>query len=326
MPAELERSFALFGSRVRLLIGEPRTDSAPAPEIAAAVAEAKLRHLHAELSRFDPDSGLSRLNADPRARVAVSAPVALLVGAAIDAAEASGGLVDATLIDALERCGYASSRVGEEPASLADAVRADHPRHPAGPSAVARWREIDLDFERRLVRRPPGLRIDSGGLGKGLAADLVARQLGGYGSFAVDCGGDLRIGGYDGAPRLVEVDNPLGPGEAASFELVRGGVATSGLRTRIWRQGNGFAHHLIDPATGTPAWTGLVQVTALATTATEAEVSAKAALLEGPSAARLRLADHGGVLVHDSGEIELVGELAGVTPPAASGSRQPVVA
>jgi FAD:protein FMN transferase len=313
---ELERSFGLFGSRVRLLIGEPRTDSALAPEIAAAVAEAKLRHLHDELTRFDPRSSLSRLNADPRARVAVSAPVALLVSAAIEAGKVSGGLVDATLIDALEDCGYAVSRAGEEPASLAEALRADHLVHPAGPSPKARWREIELDFERRLVKRPPGLRIDSGGLGKGLAADLIAQDLVDYASFAVDCGGDLRIGGRDRAPRQVEVDNPFGPGDAASFELVRGGIATSGLRTRLWRSGDRFAHHLIDPATGAPAWTGLVQVTAIAPTATEAEVSAKAALLEGAPAARLRLARHGGVLVHDSGEVELVGEPAGATVTA----------
>ena len=63
-----------------------------------------------------------------------------------------------------------------------------------------------------------------------------------------------------------------------------GAVATSGLRTRIWRTAGGYAHHLIDPARGKPAWTGVIQATALAPTALEAETLAKTALLRGPDA------------------------------------------
>ena len=46
------------------------------------------------------------------------------------------------------------------------------------------------------------------------------------------------------------------------------------------------AHHLLDPATGRPAFTGVVQATALAPTALEAEIRAKAAVLGGPDGAR----------------------------------------
>ena len=61
-------------------------------------------------------------------------------------------------------------------------------------------------------------------------------------------------------------------------------------------------HHLLDPATGAPAWTGVVSATALAPTAAEAEALAKAALLAGPRAGRALLARHGGgVLVLDDG-------------------------
>src|SRR3954467_9260833 len=56
------------------------------------------------------------------------------------------------------------------------------------------------------------------------------------------------------------------------------------------------AHHLLAPATGRPAFTGLVQVTALAPTALEAEIRAKAALLSGPDRARDWLPDGGGLV------------------------------
>jgi FAD:protein FMN transferase len=111
-----------------------------------------------------------------------------------------------------------------------------------------------------------------------------------------------------GAPWEVRVRHPL-TGEVAHTLRVRaGGVATSGIDARLWeRDGGGFAHHLIDPFTRAPAWTGLLTATALAPTALEAEAFAKAALLSGPSVARRLLrAGWGGVLVHDDGAVESV--------------------
>jgi thiamine biosynthesis lipoprotein len=88
---------------------------------------------------------------------------------------------------------------------------------------------------------------------------------------------------------------------------VRGGVATSGVHERLWQRDDGrFAHHLLDPASGEPAWTGLVAVTAVAPSALEAEVLAKAALLSGPVAARRVLRRGGGVLQHDDGRVEVL--------------------
>ena len=87
-------------------------------------------------------------------------------------------------------------------------------------------------------------------------------------------------------------------------------MATSGLDVRVWRTPDGgYAHHLIDPATGEPAWTGLLSATALAASALEAETLAKAALLSGPAGARRILRATGGVVVHDDGGVELVGPI-----------------
>ena len=97
---------------------------------------------------------------------------------------------------------------------------------------------------------------------------------------------------------------------AATLLLAGGGVATSGLARRVWATPGGPAHHLIDPATGAPAWTGLISATALAPTALHAEAIAKAALLRGPAGARRLLRARGGVLVHDDGTVERVGAAA----------------
>jgi thiamine biosynthesis lipoprotein len=86
-----------------------------------------------------------------------------------------------------------------------------------------------------------------------------------------------------------------------------GGVATSGISSRLWQRPDGtYAHHLIDPSTGAPAWTGLLAVTAVAATALDAEVLAKTAMLAGPGRARTLLARRGGVLQHEDGRVEIV--------------------
>ena len=92
-----------------------------------------------------------------------------------------------------------------------------------------------------------------------------------------------------------------------TFRLADAGVATSGIGRRSWAGPDGRpAHHLLDPATGRPAYTGVVQATAIAPTALEAEVRAKAAVLSGPDRAAEWL-PHGGVVVYDDASF-------GVTP------------
>lgn len=313
--AEQDTSFEAMGSHVRLLIGEPGPGMAPARE-AAERARRFVAEFEAALSRFDPGSELSALNRDRRERVPASPLLRRAVGAGLWAAELTGGLVDPTLVDEIEQAGYASSRVGALPAPLRSALAAAPRRRPATPDPAARWRRIAVDQTRGEIVRPPGLRFDSGGIGKGLAADLVAASLEGYSRFVVDCGGDIRLGGRDAdrQPRTIAVEHPLGGGRPYVVSLRDGGIATSGLNVRIWRRGDGtFAHHLLDPATGRPAWTGLVGVTALGATTLEAETLSKAALLAGPVRARELIAARGGLLVHDSGRVELVGRLA--APP-----------
>ena len=144
-----------------------------------------------------------------------------------------------------------------------------------------------------MIERPPGVMVDTGGTGKGLCADAVAHRLGGYTRFVVDCGGDIAVGGVGAQlePYEIEIEHPLTRTAVGVVRVGRGGVATSGLNVRIWRDRDGaFAHHLLDPSTGAPAWTGLIGVTALGATALEAETLSKLALLSGPERAREVLA------------------------------------
>ncbi len=307
---EHDLRFHCMGTDMRVLVGEPLEPGTPGPAAAAQAVRAFLVDFDQRLSRFRSDSELSALNRDSQPVVPASELLRGAVRAALWAAERSGGLVDPTLVDELERVGYCASRDGVPPASVSAAVAAAPPPRPANPSPHGRWREVRVDDRAGTVERPPGLRLDSGGTGKGLAADLAAGLLVGHARFVVDCGGDLRVGGpgAEDDPYPVEVEHPLTGARVIVLRVAGGGVATSGINVRLWRTGGGgFAHHLLDPATGRPAWTGLVGVTALGSTALEAETFAKAALLSGPAVGRTWLAQRGGILVHAGGEAERVG-------------------
>jgi thiamine biosynthesis lipoprotein len=172
---------------------------------------------------------------------------------------------------------------------------------------------IEVDDDAGTIRRPPGVGFDTSGSGKGLAADLLAERLRGYSRYVVDCGGDVRVGGFalQLDPFPIHARHPVDDEAAAIFYVTTGGIASSGIDTRAWRCEDGrFAHHLLDPSTGEPAWTGLVGVTALGANALEAETLSKAALLSGPEGGRELLAERGGMLVDETGEVELVGPVS----------------
>ena len=265
---------------------------APAPA-AAERARRFVVEFDAALSRFKPDSELCALNADPRERVPASALLRAAVRAGLTAAERSGGLVDPTLVGEIESAGYVASRAGVPGAPLGDALAEAPARRPARPNPAARWRRVR---GRRRGRRRSSARPASASTpaapARGSRRTWSPTRLRGYSRFIVDCGGDIRIGGArrPGRARTRSSSSiPLTGERAFVLRLGSGGVATSGLNVRIWRGADGrYAHHLLDPATGEPAWTGLIGATALGDTAVEAETFAKAALLSGPERRRVR--------------------------------------
>ena len=304
-----DHSFRAMGSAIRVIVERPSPGS-PNSDTAIADAERFIRDFDARLSRFRPDSELSALNGDRREAVPASTLLRDAVRAGIWAATRTNGLVDPTLVREIEEVGYRSTREGIRPANLAEALAFAPARRPAAPATDARWRDVEIDEAFGVIRRRPGIRFDTGGTGKGLAADLLAERLAGYGRFVVDCGGDVRVGGLtlEMEPIEVMVAHPITGEHHFALTLAGGAAATSGLDVRLWRRPDGrFAHHLIDPSTGEPAWTGLVGTTAVAPSALEAETLSKFALLSGPLRAREVLAEHGGLIVHDSGETERVG-------------------
>ncbi|WP_354700939.1 hypothetical protein DSM112329_01231 [Paraconexibacter sp. AEG42_29] len=289
---ELTERFACFGTTVAVVASG---EDGAVVRTAMARARGVALDVHHHLTRFDPASDLCRLNADPRRAVPAGSLLRRLAEAARWAGEASGGLVDATCLPALEDAGY---REHFEPGG---GVGPRWQRALRSPAPLAGgWRLLRVSGT--SIVRPAGVRLDSGGLAKGMAADLMAHALRDCAAWAVDCAGDVRLGGTADLERAVHVAGPhAGDDPVHTLHLRAAAVATSGVTRRAWAGGG---HHLIDPRTGSPADTGLVQVTALAPTGLLAEVRAKAALLSGPGGAADFLPD-GGVAVTSAGAIHV---------------------
>jgi FAD:protein FMN transferase len=307
MRREVAETFDCFGGRCSVRIVDRDAHAAAA---AARGARGVLLDAHRTLSRFDPDSELSRLNRDPRGEVPVSPLLRRVVAAALTAGLRSCGLVDATLVGEIEAAGYAESQDFRVRAAGGPTPAL----HPAAPSPLGSWCSLGVDERACTVSRPPGVRIDPGGIAKGLMADLVGEALADFDCFAVDCCGDLRVGGVARRSRSILVEDPSGGAPLHELRIADGAVATSGITRRAWTRTDGRpGHQILDPASGEPAFTGVVQATAVAPTGVLAETFAKSALLAGPEGAEARL-PYGGVIVEVGGAMRIVEPLTPVLP------------
>jgi thiamine biosynthesis lipoprotein len=261
-------------------------------------------------SRFRPDSELSRVNDAAGDWVAVSEPFLEVTRRALQAARETDGLFDPTVLPALKAAGYdrdydemkADPELEEMRRDVRYLLAADE-------SSCGRWRDVEVENDR--VRLPEGAELDFGGIAKGWTVDVAARGLGDLPWGIVDAGGDLRLAGTDipDGGLDIAIEDPEGRGqEALRVRVESGALATSSVTVRSWGEG---MHHLIDPRTGRPAKTGILQATVWGETCAEAEAWSKAAVLGGADVFESALA----CLVYASGEIEtnFTEEAAGVS-------------
>ena len=250
-------------------------------EGAEAYARSRLEELERRWSRFLPASDVSRLNGAPGAFVMVSPDTLFLLATMKQAWRVSGGRYDPTLLSAINAAGYSASYDGSGRASSTSGAA----RRERAITDVT-IADVTLDLATSSVVVPAGLGIDPGGIGKGLAADMVVTELlrGGTGGALVSVGGDLAAAGRAPSPEgwHVAIEDPFDASrERLRLALEAGGIATSSTLTRTWVKDGSRRHHVIDPATQACATTDLAAVTVIARAGWEAEAHATAALLSG---------------------------------------------
>jgi thiamine biosynthesis lipoprotein len=306
------RSFRAMGCQMHLTLCTPPSDIS---EAALDDGRRFIERAEACLSRFRPESDLSRLNAQAGGRsgaghwTSIRPLLGRVLRVALRAARLTGGLCAPTLLDALEAAGYdrdfaalvaaTSHQTSTDAVTSRPVPRLARPRR--GPRQVQarglrparlavrpgdQWRQIRLNRAGDQVWLPAGARIDLAGVAKGWTADRVADLLVPFGSCLVDAGGDLaaRVAPGDDEPWPIAISDPLDPErDLAMVMLHNHGIATSGTDFRRWSLGGQARHHLIDPRTGEPSGTDVLTATAIADSTCHADVHAKAALLLGAS-------------------------------------------
>jgi thiamine biosynthesis lipoprotein len=206
----------------------------------------------------------------------VSPETLLLVQRSLEGHAVTGGRFDPTLLGAVLRAGYVTTF--DE--------RTSTPRLAGRSALVTGAHRIEVDAVVGTVRIPDGVGFDPGGVGKGLAADLVTGELlaAGAAGACVNVGGDLRVGGVAPDERAwrIDVDDPWGAADPVARLRVRAGaVATSSRLRRHWATVDGVErHHLIDPATDDSVRSAVVAVTVVAAEGWQAEVLTKAVFLD----------------------------------------------
>jgi thiamine biosynthesis lipoprotein len=262
-------------------------------------AIARLEQLESSWSRFRPDSELNRLACSSgRGPISASPDLVAAIGHAIALWYVTDGRFDPTIRAALEACGY------DRTFRLVAANGPPVPYTQAAPGCDG----VRVDHASCTVTLPLGVQLDLGGIGKGFAADVVATGLVERGAVGacVALGGDVRVAGSpaDGTEWLVPIEDPLDESRLIGTRaLVNQAVVTSTTRFRRWRRGEHLMHHLIDPAAGTPARTGVTAVVVQADEAWWAEGIAKAALVAGTEDGidLLERLGVGAVIVEDDG-------------------------
>ena len=257
---------------------------------------ARARRWADRLSRRLATSDISRLNDAGGTAVLVRPTLGAILEAGREACERGEGLVDITLLGA---------RLAAE-----GLVPVTGTATGPGTWAIVRGRRGGGS-----VRRPPDVRFDLDGIAKGWIADRALALLSAWPSAVVDADGDLAVRAAPGRSWPIGVGDPRDPGAllatlvlaapAAAYPA-QWGVATSGTSVHHWGPAGTVRHHLIDPRTAAPAVTDVVQATVVCSTALDAEVMAKAAVIAGSVEAlalleRERIA--GAVLLTDRGEV-----------------------
>jgi thiamine biosynthesis lipoprotein len=242
-------------------------------------ARMRLSDLENKWSRFIDTSEISLINTSDGKEMYVSQDTVTLVRYLVDAQSRTQGLFDPSLLPVLIGLGYGVSR--SDSSMNSNVAPNAHWAIPLG--------ETRIDQASGAVRLPSGATLDPGGLGKGLAADMVATELIALGAtgVCVSIGGDMRISGEseEHGGWSVAVESPFSEStDLTTLVLNSGGIATSSTRGKRWVGPLGEMHHVLHPNTATPLSESsgqLVQSTVLASEAVWAEVFATALLVGG---------------------------------------------
>ena len=212
----------------------------------------RVRELEALLSVTDPDSEIYALNRDGSA--ALSSDTAGLLAGALELCGRTEGALDITVYPMVRAWGFTTGDYAVPDGKTIEELlaRVDYTR-------------VALDEAAGTASLPGGVEVDLGSVAKGYTGDILAGLLKAHGveSALLDLGGTIQALGSkpDGSPWRIGVRDPEGDGNIGVVTVTDKAVVTSGGYERYFEQDGVRYWHIIDPAAGVPARSGLLSVT-----------------------------------------------------------------
>lgn len=272
-----------MGTRWSVLIDDHGADPTLHSRFQAAVDE-----VDAQMSTWNPDSALMRLNAAPL-DTWVSLPDRLMtvLDAGLAISRQTGGAFEMNVGDAVRAWGFGP-----------DAIDLGAIRAASGTGRVPASEALALDKANGRARKSAPLALDLSGIAKGYGVDRLAETAAQLGLTHALCtiDGEVRAIGTRGTGRPwavgIEMPDDTATGQHSMLALEDMAVATSGDYRHFVSVGTTRLSHTIDPRRGAPLVTSLASVTVLSRSCMLADAMATALMVMGDSPGADFATDH----------------------------------
>ena len=285
------------------------------PARAAREVKAMVECAETTFSRFSPTSEISRLNQTNQTWTQVSALTYDLLADAAEAYYSTSGLFNPFLAEKMRSIGYDQSFEALKPVKDKCEITTCTVSNEylfADPLQLPKM--LEFDFATQSIKLAAGAAIDVGGIAKGWIAQRAANQLitSGIKQGLIDAGGDVVLWGSEPTQGSwgVGIGHPLAGDQDIADLWLEGltAVATSSIVKRRWQRAGEFpAHHILDPHTGIPACSDILQATVVGRDLAVAEQYTKGLIIMGSAAGSRWLAqrrpDLAYILVRNDGAI-----------------------
>lgn len=225
-------------------------------EAALELSESRIKELEALWSVTYESSDIYKVNHNSGIPTEISGETAEILQFALEMAGQTNGAFEPTIYPVIAEWGFISGEY-----CVPDAY------HLTDLLSNVDYEKVML--EGTVVTLPKGMQLDFGAVGKGYTGDIISELLKGQGitSALLNIGGNIQMVGRrpDGSKWRLGIQNPFGEGSLGVLESEDGAVVTSGNYERYFIGDDGKQYgHIIDPATGYPAKSGLASVSIIA--------------------------------------------------------------
>lgn len=260
-------------------------------------AEQRIMQLEGSLSVTDENSEIYQLN--QTGTMDLSEDSAQLLEQGLALCRMTNGALDLSIYPVLRTWGFTTGEY-QVPTENEIAALLEH----------VDYENISFDSASGTVTLEEGMQIDLGSIAKGYTGDCLAQLLeeGGVTSGLLNLGGNVQTIGAkpDGSPWRVAIQDPETAENLAVLEVVDKAVITSGGYERFFEENGQTYWHIIDPATGHPARSGVISATIIGDRGLLCDGLSTALFVMGVDAAAELWRERGGfeaVLVTDDGRI-----------------------